>query len=109
MGAGAGMAIEDSLVMANVMGQVYDSADIPRAFRAYDTIRRPRSQKLVATSREHGLLYDMQLPGVGDDIDLIREDLQKRLKWVWNADLEAHVDSAIKVYHGTEDDPKLFL
>lgn len=92
------MAIEDALVMCNVMGLVHDSADIPRAFEAYDTVRRPRSQRLVDTSREHGMLYEMELPGVEDDEDKIRHELSYRMKWVWDIDLQAHVEEAKKLY-----------
>ena len=88
------MAIEDALVMSNLLSLVYDAADIPRAFQAYDTIRRPRSQKLVTTSREGGLLYEMQLPGVEDDLDKIKDRLNTRMNWIWDFDLQAHVDEA---------------
>jgi len=88
------MAIEDALIMSSVLSLVYDSADIPKAFNAYDTIRRPRTQKLVTTSREGGELYEMQLPNVGDNEDKIREQLTTRMKWIWDIDLEAQVEEA---------------
>ena len=50
-GAGAGMALEDAYVLSNLLGAVEKSSDIEREFRAFDAVRRPRTQKLVATSR----------------------------------------------------------
>lgn len=97
-GAGAGMAIEDALVMSRVLAMVDEASDIPKAFRAYDAVRRPRSQKLVTTSREGGMLYEKQLEGVGDDIPLIQKHLEERMKWIWNVDLEAHVEEAQKLF-----------
>lgn len=93
-GAGAGMAIEDALIMSSVMALVISAEEIPRAFQVFDTIQRPRSQKVVTTSREAGLLYHMQLPNVGDDLELIKHQLGTRMKWIWDADLEARVTEA---------------
>lgn len=99
-GAGAGMAIEDALIMSRVMAQVQDAKDIPTAFEVYDGVRRPRSQKLVTTSREAGLLYDMEQPGIEDDVEKIKELLHVRMKWIWEIDLQAHIDEAVKMMNG---------
>lgn len=98
-GAGAGMAIEDSLIMTSVMALVKDDQDIPRAFEVFDSLQRPRSQKLVTTSREGGLLYDMHFPGVEDDMTKIKEHLDKRMKWIWEVDLQARVEEARQQFH----------
>lgn len=97
-GAGAGMAIEDALIMSRVMALVDDSMVIPRAFQVYDAMQRPRSQKLVTTSREAGLLYEMQLPGVRGDVEKIKEQLNQRMKWIWEVDLEARVEEAKRMF-----------
>ncbi len=62
-GAGAGMGIEDCYVLGNLIGEAKSVADLDRAFRAYDEVRRPRTQKLVTTSREAGRLWDFELEG----------------------------------------------
>jgi len=102
-GAGAGMAIEDALVMSNIMSLVYESKDIPRAFKAYDQARRPRSQRLVTSSREQGMLYDMELPGIGGDLEAIKRGLEDGRKWIWNFDMQAHVEEAKKLYVSLKD------
>jgi salicylate hydroxylase len=95
-GAGAGMAIEDAYILSNLLADVNDSKHIEAAFKAYDAIRRPRSQKLVTTSRECGQLWDLELEG--DDPILVRENLLQRLDWVWKHDLEADLATARKVF-----------
>jgi len=66
--AGAGMAIEDAAVLATLLAQIEepDPTVLEKVFTAYDAVRRPRTQRLVTTSRAAGLLYGLQLPGVED-------------------------------------------
>lgn len=91
-GAGAGMAIEDSYILSNLLADVKDERGIEAAFAAYDAVRRPRSQKLVTTSREAGQLYELELEG--DDPDTIGANLLRRLDWVWKHDLTADLAEA---------------
>lgn len=101
-GAGAGMAIEDAAVLSALLGHVRGGEDpcgLERAFRAYDTLRRPRTQRLVTTSRDAGMLYDFQKDGVGDGPGLIEQNLLQRMKWIWDLDLARHCDDAVKLMH----------
>ncbi|KAH8602261.1 hypothetical protein B0O99DRAFT_657989 [Bisporella sp. PMI_857] len=95
-GSGAGMAIEDALFLSNLLDLVESVDDISKAFSVYDEYRRPRTQKVVTTSRLGGSLYEMELPGVEDSVDRIRENLLTRMTWIWEEDLEAAVQSARK-------------
>ncbi|KAK4549296.1 hypothetical protein LTR36_007755 [Oleoguttula mirabilis] len=97
-GAGAGQAIEDALCMSRVMAHVYHAADISRAFAAFDTVRRPRSQAQVQAACESGWLYDLQLPGCMDDWGKVRERLATKQQWIWERDLEADVREAVRVF-----------
>lgn len=97
-GAGASQAIEDALIMARVMALVHDGSEIPRAFAAYEKLRKERSQRLVKTSRDSGLLYDLQLPGVGDDWEKVKERIPLQQGWIWEHDLEADIMEAERVY-----------
>lgn len=92
-GAGAGMALEDAHVLSHLLGQAEESSDIEEAFRVYDSKRRERTQKLVTTSREAGLLYDFQGEGIGDDVQKLKKNLDERYKWIWDDDLETTLDS----------------
>lgn len=79
--------------MSRTMGLVYDGKDIPRAFAAYEKVRKPRSQRLVKNSRESGLLYDLQLQGF-DTWEKVKKQLPLQQEWIWNEDLEADIGQA---------------
>ena len=94
-GAGAGQAIEDALIMSEVLSDAHIrwSSDIPRAFQAYDMVRRPRSQRVVASSRAAGELYGFQGPA-GDNIEKVRANLLSRYQWIWEEDLGRQLEKA---------------
>lgn len=97
-GAGAGQAIEDAFVLSNLLGDCKSVNDIEAAFKAYDEIRRPRSQKVVTTSREAAALYEFENESVigekGVDVEELKERLRNRCKWIWDEDLVAQLESA---------------
>ena len=93
-GAGAGQAIEDALVLSTLLGQVKSLADIEDAFKAYDAVRRPRSQRVVTTSREASHLYELENETIKYDLDKARKELEVRCKWIWDEDLSAQVKTA---------------
>ncbi|KAI0905198.1 mannitol 1-phosphate dehydrogenase 2 [Ustulina deusta] len=97
-GAGAGMGIEDCYVLGNLIGEAKSVADLDRAFRAYDEVRRPRTQKLVTTSREAGRLWDFELEGHGDDVDALQRNMDSRMHWIWNVDLPAELERARAIF-----------
>lgn len=99
-GAGAGMCIEDSYILANLIKEANTVADLERAFQAFDAVRRERTQKNVTTSKEGGMLYDFEL--LGDDLDRIQENFLSRMGWIWQVDLEGQLEQAKKIYHGGE-------
>ncbi len=94
-GAGAGQALEDAFIMATLLAddKVQTAADVVKAFAAYDAIRRPRSQKVVTTSRAAGELYAFKGPA-GGDLDKIRDDLLTRCRWIWDEDMEQQAERA---------------
>jgi salicylate hydroxylase len=87
-GAGAGMALEDAYVLSSLLGQAKNVEEIEEAFRVYDVTRRPRTQRLVTTSRKGGETYDLENKDVGDDVQKLKRDLDDRQRWIWNHDLE---------------------
>ncbi|RAL08488.1 salicylate 1-hydroxylase-like protein [Aspergillus homomorphus CBS 101889] len=97
-GAGAGMAIEDVFILSRLLKEVHHREQLCHAFAAYDAVRRPRTQKLVRSSRDAGLLYECQKPGVQDDIGKIRQDLDERMRWIWDLDLDAHLAEALAFF-----------
>jgi salicylate hydroxylase len=94
-GAGAGQALEDAFILSHLLGSelVKSSSDVPAVFKAYDAIRRPRSQKVVTTSRAAGLTYGFQ-GGPQGDLAKIREELTERYRWIWEEDLDRQASEA---------------
>jgi salicylate hydroxylase len=97
-GAGAGMCIEDSYILANLIKEANGVNNLERAFKAFDQIRRERTQKNVVTSKEAGMLYEFEL--YGDDLDKIQESYLSRMGWIWDIDLEDQLEEAKKIFHG---------
>ncbi len=93
-GAGAGQAIEDAFILSNLFGKVDSVNEIKYAFHAYDAVRRPRSQKVVVTSREAAAIYEFEDEKLGTDLDLIRRTLETRCNWIWNEDLYQQLKTA---------------
>lgn len=103
-GAGAGMALEDAYVLSSLLGALVlerrSDDDVVHAFRAYDHVRRPRTQGLVRTSREASEVYDLMREGLGDDAEKVKENLMTRFRWIWDEDLEGEVDVAMGLLRG---------
>lgn len=93
-GAGAGQAIEDAFILSNLLGQVNSVGEIEKAFQAYDAVRRPRSQKVVTTSREAAAIYEFEDEELGTDLDAIRQRLETRYNWIWDEDLNQQLKKA---------------
>jgi salicylate hydroxylase len=81
-GAGAGMCIEDGLILSNLLKEVNSVDDLKRAFEVY--------------GKEAGMLYDFEL--VGDDLDKIEENFTTRMRWIWDEDLEVQIEKARTMY-----------
>ena len=95
-GAGAGMALEDAFLMGGLLGEANTEKGIEVAFKKFDAVRRPRTQKLVTTSREAGKLYDLEGEKVGDNLEKLSQSLSQRMQWVWEEDLQAELEEARK-------------
>ena len=88
------MAFEDAYVMSQLLSQLRSQGDLPRMFQAFDAVRRPRTQRLVQTSREAGEMFATLLEKNGKDFANIKANLQERMRWIWNVDLEGQVTEA---------------
>ena len=97
-GSGAGQAIEDALVLETLLGKVEDPLQIPVAFSAYDQVRRPRTQKVVSTSREAGQVFAMRAEGIGKDVEKMARNLETRMHWIWGRDLGAQNREAVRLF-----------
>ena len=89
-GAGAGLAIEDAHLLSGLLTSenIKSADDIKFAFRAYDEVRRPRSQELVMRSRRQGMMLDLQKPDGGLVTgEELKRSMEENQDWVWEVDL----------------------
>ncbi|RYP75666.1 hypothetical protein DL770_007351 [Monosporascus sp. CRB-9-2] len=92
--AGAGQALEDAVILSHLLTLVKSPDQIEAALQVYDTVRRPRAQKVVRTSYEAGVMYMWSNPEIGDDMDKIMENANQRLHWIWQHDLKTDINDA---------------
>jgi salicylate hydroxylase len=92
-GAGASMAFEDAYILSTLLSELGEVDRIEDVFRAFDAVRRPRTQRQVATAREvmefSGLFHEED----GDDLEKLRENVRNRY-WMWDIDLQGEVERA---------------
>ncbi|KAI9665458.1 MAG: hypothetical protein M1831_001600 [Alyxoria varia] len=98
-GAGAGQAFEDALVLSCLLAndKVQTPTDMESAFIAFDAIRRPRTLRVVETSRENGEVCMMRGEETGKDINKIKDSLDSRFAWIWYDNLDVQIDQAVEV------------
>ena len=92
-GAGAGQAMEDAFVMAEVLGCVDrecpTSQQIEAAFAAFEAVRRPRAERVLETSQDAmgfwTALYERPLSG--ERLQQFVEDANQRFHWIWHNDI----------------------
>lgn len=70
------------------------AADVVAAFKAYDEVRRPRSQKVVTTSKENAYLLCLCMEEVGDDEEKLKKTFNERMRWLWDLDVQGQVEEA---------------
>lgn len=92
--AGAGQGLEDAVVLAHLLALVKSPDHLETAFQVYDSIRRPRAQKVVSTSFEAGMIYTWRDPEIGDDMTKIVDNANQRHHWIWQHDISADLDKA---------------
>ncbi|KAF3018832.1 hypothetical protein E8E14_005404 [Neopestalotiopsis sp. 37M] len=95
-GSGGGMAIEDSLILSTLLGRSKTTGDALAALRAYDEVRRPRTQHLVESSRKTGEI----LMGNSEDTALHVKDpgtLLRRWDFILDIDMKKHRDDAVAI------------
>jgi salicylate hydroxylase len=98
-GAGAGQAVEDAHVLVELLSDtsVQTADHVVAAFKAYDAVRRPRSQRVVTSSKENAELACLCYKGIGDDAEKLREMWDQRFKWLWDIDIQEQAENARKV------------
>lgn len=96
-GSGGGMSIEDSLVLSSLLGRAKTPKDAAVALKVYDEVRRPRTQRIVESSRETGLIMTGKGKETQLDLSKLKEKVLPRWDFILNLDMEQHRDEAVKL------------
>ncbi|KDR80370.1 hypothetical protein GALMADRAFT_136860 [Galerina marginata CBS 339.88] len=103
LGNGAGQAMEDAYILANILAKAMrqGSVDIKEIANAYDAVRQPFGNFAAASSRNQGLLYELNASGFedikdgealpADKIAELARRIEKNWEWTYqsaNNDLE---------------------
>ena len=93
VGAGASMAFEDAYILSSLLSEMERPDGLEKVFQAFDAVRRPRTQRVVATSREVFEFNGFCRGNDDQDLDGFKENVKSRY-WMWNIDLSAEVERA---------------
>ncbi|KAA8651383.1 uncharacterized protein ATNIH1004_000265 [Aspergillus tanneri] len=97
-GAGAGQAIGDALVLLTLFLPVTTQAQIKPTLTAYDSVKRLRSQKVVATSRGALKLFCFNDGYVKGDRQRWKKTWDGRMDWLRGVDLLKQDEEALNAY-----------
>ncbi|KAI9061735.1 FAD/NAD-P-binding domain-containing protein [Trametes sanguinea] len=82
-GAGAGQAIEDAYILAEVLGHPGTTlSTLSQALAAYEAVRLPMANHVLQGSRESGNMYEFNGP-LGADLARLGPQIGKQWDWVW--------------------------
>jgi len=97
-GAGAGQALEDAYVLAQLLGdESCNSGNVAKVLEVFEKVRHARTCKVQRTSHEAGDVYEFSGVGIGDDERKLIENLETRYEWLWNHDPHDDVLAARKL------------
>lgn len=100
MGAGAGMAIEDGFILGRLLGAIDDPADLEGVFRAYDAVRRPRTQKVVEESKANVARYQAISTAKEEELEQLKKESQVEFGKIFDFDLDDSLSEAISALKG---------
>jgi salicylate hydroxylase len=88
-GAGAGVCIEDSAILADLIAdpRVESIAALEAVFATFDSQRRARGQQLMQSSRFIGDCYEWQANGIQDDLKKVEAEIKKRVRIIGEIDM----------------------
>jgi salicylate hydroxylase len=69
-------------ILSALLGEIKSSNQISKAFEAFDVVRRPETQRLVAASRTASDLHDFLCEGSGHDLAKVMENVDNRHTWI---------------------------
>lgn len=103
-GAGAGLGIEDALVLASLIKAAESdlacdkASTLSTALETYHDTRYERTQWLVESSRIVGELYEWQDSGCKDDHTVFGHEVEWRSHRIWDYDVHEMVRKALDLF-----------
>ncbi|KAI0155215.1 hypothetical protein GGR57DRAFT_464579 [Xylariaceae sp. FL1272] len=94
--SGGGMAIEDSMILSTLIGMAKNPAEARVALKVYDEVRRPRTQRIVESSRRTGTIILGNSEKTG--LDWKNEgNFLSRWDFIIDVDMQGHRDGAVEM------------
>ncbi|KAI0878353.1 salicylate hydroxylase [Hypoxylon argillaceum] len=95
--SGGGMSIEDSLILSKLFSRAKTPAEARTALRVYDEVRRPRTQRIVESSRGTGMIVTGKDSEAKLDFGKLRAKLSPRWDFIIDFDINQHVSEAMGI------------
>ncbi|PLB46209.1 salicylate hydroxylase [Aspergillus steynii IBT 23096] len=95
--SGGGMSIEDTLILSALLGRAKSVSDARTALGVYDKVRRPRTQRIVESSRGTGQIALGLNEEFGLDYEKMKANMLPRWGFIVGFDNEKHRDEALEL------------
>ncbi|KAH9859049.1 FAD/NAD-P-binding domain-containing protein [Lenzites betulinus] len=97
-GAGAGQAIEDAFILAELLGSAHTTlSTLAQALSTYETVRLPLANHVLRGSWESGNMYEFNGP-LGDDLGRLGPQIGRQWDWLWETTPEGEKDKAARLF-----------
>lgn len=100
-GNGAAQAIEDCTVLSSIFARLSSTAEIDAALRAFDAVRRPRSQRVIDITRRFGVLYSQEPEEI--NLDTMKAEMKEGGMFTNGVDMEAQVQTALDLFEQNKE------
>ncbi|KAI0091616.1 hypothetical protein BDY19DRAFT_983890 [Irpex rosettiformis] len=125
-GSGAGQAIEDAYILGTLLthprcvaslsspscSSYPKTKTLQRISRIYDAVRRPMAQHVASVSRDAGLLYTLNYPGLTFDpsssaggvrseeekLQEVYSRIRMNWEWAWETSADGDVERAVRMF-----------
>ncbi|KAI2641572.1 FAD/NAD(P)-binding domain-containing protein [Hypomontagnella submonticulosa] len=101
-GNGAAQALEDAAVLDYLFGFVEEPGQIERALKAFDGVRRPRSQAVVDLARKFGRVYAYAEDGMHEDPARMKIFFAEMAAFTNEFNVKGQNEVALKMFLGAD-------
>lgn len=95
--SGGGMSVEDSFIISSLLSHAKTTHEAANALKAYDQVRRPRTQRIVESSLGTGAIMTGRGGETKMPLGQVKEKLTHRWDFILGIELEKHRDEAIAI------------